>query len=34
MLIRNDFEVAEPVEKVWAFFGDIPHVARACPALS
>lgn len=31
MLIRNDFEVAQPVEKVWAFFGDIPHVARCLP---
>lgn len=31
MLIRNDFEVAEPVEKVWAFFGDIPHVAACLP---
>jgi uncharacterized protein len=31
VLIRNDFEVAQPVEKVWAFFGDIPHVARCLP---
>jgi uncharacterized protein len=31
VLIRNDFEVAEPVEKVWAFFGDIPHVAACLP---
>jgi len=31
MLIRNDFEVAEPVEKVWQFFGDIPQVASCLP---
>ena len=31
MLIRNDFEVTEPVEKVWAFFGDIPQVAACLP---
>ena len=31
MLIRNDFEVTEPVEKVWAFFGDIPQVATCLP---
>ena len=34
MLIKNDFEVAEPVEKVWQFFDNIPQVARACPAPS
>jgi carbon monoxide dehydrogenase subunit G len=31
MLIRNEFEVAEPVEKVWKFFGDIPQVAACLP---
>jgi carbon monoxide dehydrogenase subunit G len=31
MLIRNDFEVAEPVAKVWQFFGDIPRVAACLP---
>jgi uncharacterized protein len=31
MLIRNEFEVAEPVEKVWHFFDDIPQVAACLP---
>ena len=31
MLITNDFEVAEPVERVWQFFGDIPRVAACLP---
>lgn len=31
MLIKNDFEVAEPVEKVWAFLQDIPQVASCLP---
>ncbi len=31
MLITNDFEVAQPVEKVWRFFGDIPRVAACLP---
>ena len=31
MLIRNEFEVAEPVEKVWQFFGNIPQVATCLP---
>src|ERR1700689_2358177 len=31
MLIRSDFEVAEPVEKVWQFFEDIPQVAACLP---
>src|SRR5205085_1142057 len=31
MLIRNEFEVAAPVERVWAFFGDIPQVAACLP---
>jgi uncharacterized protein len=31
MLIKNDFEVAQPVEKVWQFFEDIPQVAACLP---
>ena len=31
MLIKNEFEVAAPVEQVWAFFGDIPQVASCLP---
>jgi carbon monoxide dehydrogenase subunit G len=31
MLINNEFEVAQPVEKVWQFFGDIPSVAKCLP---
>jgi uncharacterized protein len=31
MLIKNDFEVAEPVEKVWQFFSNIPQVASCLP---
>jgi carbon monoxide dehydrogenase subunit G len=31
MLIRNDFEVAEPVDKVWQFFQNIPQVASCLP---
>jgi uncharacterized protein len=31
MLIKNGFQVAEPVEKVWQFFGDIPQVATCLP---
>jgi len=31
MLINNDFEVAQPVDKVWRFFGDIPRVAACLP---
>jgi len=31
MLIKNDFEVAQPVDKVWKFFGDIPQVATCLP---
>jgi uncharacterized protein len=31
MLITNDFEVAQPVEKVWSFFSDIPQVAACLP---
>jgi uncharacterized protein len=31
MLIRSEFEVAEPVEKVWQFFENIPQVAACLP---
>jgi uncharacterized protein len=31
VIITSDFEVAEPVEKVWAFFGNIPQVAACLP---
>jgi hypothetical protein len=31
MLIKSDFEVAEPVEKVWRYFDDIPAVAACLP---
>ena len=31
MLIKSDFEVAEPVEKVWEFFQNIPQVASCLP---
>ncbi|HEV7974487.1 SRPBCC family protein [Amycolatopsis sp.] len=31
MLIKNDFEVAQPVDKVWRFFDDIPRVAACLP---
>ena len=31
MLIKNDFEVAQPIERVWTFFGDVPQVAACLP---
>jgi uncharacterized protein len=31
MLITNDFEVTEPVDKVWQFFQNIPQVATCLP---
>jgi uncharacterized protein len=31
MLIKNEFGVAAPVDKVWQFFGDIPQVAACLP---
>jgi uncharacterized protein len=31
MLIKNEFDVAAPIDKVWAFFGDIPQVAACLP---
>jgi hypothetical protein len=31
MLIKNEFQVAAPLDKVWQFFGDIPQVAACLP---
>ena len=31
MIITNDFEVAQPVDKVWQFFDNIPQVASCLP---
>lgn len=31
MLITSDFEVEQPVDDVWRFFGDIPGVAKCLP---
>lgn len=31
MLIKNNFEVAQPVDKVWRFFDDIAQVAACLP---
>lgn len=31
MLIKNQFEVSEPLDKVWEFFGDVPQVAACLP---
>jgi carbon monoxide dehydrogenase subunit G len=31
MLIKNDFEVAQPIDKVWQFFDNIPQVAACLP---
>jgi carbon monoxide dehydrogenase subunit G len=31
MLIKNSFEVRQPLEKVWSFFDDIPQVAACLP---
>ena len=31
MIIASDFEVAEPVDKVWGFFDSIPQVASCLP---
>jgi uncharacterized protein len=31
MLIKNEFEVNEPVDKVWQFFQNIPQVATCLP---
>ncbi len=31
MLIKNGFQVTEPIEKVWQFFGNIPQVATCLP---
>jgi uncharacterized protein len=31
MLIKNEFQVAAPIDKVWQFFGNIPQVATCLP---
>ena len=31
MIITNDFEVGQPVDKVWRFFDNIPQVAACLP---
>jgi hypothetical protein len=31
MLIQNTFEVAESLDKVWEFFGNVPQVAACLP---
>jgi len=31
MLIKSGFDVAQPVDKVWRFFDDIPQVAACLP---
>jgi len=31
MLIKNSFEVQQPLDKVWAFFDDVPRVAACLP---
>jgi carbon monoxide dehydrogenase subunit G len=31
VIITSDFEVAQPVDKVWRFFDDIPQVASCLP---
>jgi carbon monoxide dehydrogenase subunit G len=31
MLIKNDFDVAQPIDRVWRFFDDIPQVAACLP---
>jgi uncharacterized protein len=31
VIINQEFEVAQPLEKVWTFFGDVPQVASCLP---
>ena len=31
MLIKNSFDVPQSLDKVWAFFDDIPQVAACLP---
>lgn len=31
MLIKNEFEVQQPIDAVWKFFDDIPAVAKCLP---
>ena len=34
MLLKNEFEVAAPVERVWAYFLDVPNLAPCLPGAS
>lgn len=34
MLISNTIDVTQPIDKVWAFFGDVPQVASCLPGAS
>lgn len=34
MLITNQVDVSQPIDSVWAFFGDIPQVAACLPGTS
>ena len=34
MLITNQVDVAQPIDSVWTFFGDIPQVAACLPGTS
>jgi carbon monoxide dehydrogenase subunit G len=34
MLITNEFEVSQPLDKVWEFFRDVPGVAACLPGAS
>lgn len=34
MLIQNTVEVAQPLDRVWEFFGDVPQVAACLPGAS
>jgi carbon monoxide dehydrogenase subunit G len=31
MLLSNEFQVDQPVDRVWEFFGDVPQVAACLP---
>lgn len=34
MILRNEFEVAAPVDRVWAYFLDVPNLAPCLPGAS
>lgn len=34
MILQNEFEVAAPVDRVWAYFLDVPHLAPCLPGAS